>query len=104
MGKKVGMDDQTTQNQDDQNNSGAASGSSSVKKRALEALLPLLDNLDESPDRKFEILMTAVRSATDDESVLEKALEAALSIEEPAAKAEALLDIINEASFRDENR
>ncbi len=98
------MDDQTTENQVDQNDPSTTSGPSRVKKRALEALIPLLENLDESPDRKFEVLMTAVRSATEDDKILDQALEAALQIEDSSAKAEALLDVINEASFRDENK
>lgn len=87
---------------DDQNQPNSGNNNSTrddIKKRALEALLPLVDHLDDSPERKFDIIMTAVRSSGD-ENFLDKALESALKIEEPAAKADALLDVINEASFQ----
>jgi hypothetical protein len=84
---------------DDQNHSNNSSSRDDVKKRALDALLPLIDQLDEPPERKFEIIMTALRSSEED-SLLNKALESALNIEEPASRADALLDVINEASFQ----
>lgn len=81
----------------------ASSTTESIKQQAIEALIPLLDSIDGPPEKKFEILMTAMRSAGD-QNVLQKALQAALAIEEPAAKAEALLDVINEASFQEDNQ
>lgn len=79
----------------------AAGSRNVVKERALAELLPLIDELGGSPERRFELLMTAVR-ASDDETLLSKALDAAIEIEEPNAKADALLDIINEASLDEE--
>ena len=73
-----------------------------VKQRALQELVHVIDSLNSEPERKYEILMTAARSASSDE-LLEKALEIATKIEEPNAKAEALVDILNEASFQESN-
>ena len=70
-----------------------------LRAKALLALLPVMDQIDEKPERKFEILMTAVRT-TGEIELLEKACETALTIENPSAKAEALIDIVNETSFK----
>jgi hypothetical protein len=43
--------------------------------------------------------MIAVRSS-EEENLLSKALDVALKIVEPSTKADALLDVINEASFQ----
>ena len=74
----------------------------SIKKQAIDALVPLLDNLQEAPERKFEMIMTAVRSS-DDDNLLRKALDVANLIEDPTAKAEALIDVLNEASFQEQD-
>ena len=71
----------------------------SIKQRALESLLPLVDSLEVAPERKFEILMTVVRSSNDPE-MLNKALLSAQQIENQNAKTEALLDILNETNFQ----
>jgi hypothetical protein len=84
---------------DDQNQYSNNSIREDVKKRALEALLPLVDDLNEPPERKFDIIMIAVRSS-EEENLLSKALDVALKIVEPSTKADALLDVINEASFQ----
>jgi hypothetical protein len=70
----------------------------SVKQRAVEALGPLVDGLDAPADRKFEIYMTALRASASSH-LLAKALSAAEQIENPNAKAEALIDSINEATY-----
>lgn len=69
-----------------------------IRDKAITALLPLVDGLEAPPSRKFEILMTAART-TDDDSILQKALETAILIEDPSEKAEALLDLINETNL-----
>jgi hypothetical protein len=69
-----------------------------VKKRALQALAPLLGSLNTNPERKFEICMSALRF-TDDKNLAEIALEAALSIEDNGPKAEALVELINEIDY-----
>lgn len=86
---------------DDQQQSGdnAAAKLEDIRKQALEALVPMADELDETPERKFEILMTAARFS-DKTELLESALKAALSLPDSAPKAEALIDLVNEVNFR----
>ncbi|HCM52063.1 TPA: hypothetical protein DIS56_02945 [Candidatus Saccharibacteria bacterium] len=67
-----------------------------VRQKALQALLQNIDQIDSEPSRRFEILMMALRT-TFSEDLLEKALDAALQIEEPNSRAEALLDVLNES-------
>ena len=74
----------------------------SVKRQALEALIPLVDSLEGTPEHKFEILMGAVQSSTDT-ALLQKALEVAKQIEDKSSQAEALVDVLREADFRQEN-
>ena len=62
----------------------------------LQAPLQNIDQIDSEPSRRFEILMMALRT-TFSEDLLEKALDAALQIEEPNSRAEALLDVLNES-------
>ena len=70
-----------------------------VKKDALQALVPVLDELKNiSAERKFDICMNAMRF-TDDKALARKALEAAQQIEEPGTKAEALVELVNEINY-----
>lgn len=71
----------------------------SVRDRSIEALVPLLDELEDTPERKFGIVLTAVRSI-DKPELLEKALNYAQQIEDKTEKAQALIDIANEATVR----
>lgn len=86
---------------DDQAQNQADTGSNdleAVKKKALEALKPILDNLEIDGERKFNIVLSAMRY-TDDKSLAEPALNAALSIEENGTKAEALVELVNEINY-----
>jgi len=69
-----------------------------VKKSALQELSPLLDELDQPPDEKLNILMMTIQ-ATDDQTLLPQALETAKKIEDKKARAEAMLDIIQEINY-----
>lgn len=70
-----------------------------AKSRAMDALVPLLDNIqDIDPERKFDICINAMRY-TDNKALAEPALEAALSIAEAGPKAEALVELINEIDY-----
>jgi len=69
-----------------------------VKKSALQELSPLLDELDQTADEKLDILMMTIQ-ATDDHSLLPQALETAKKIEDKKARAEAMLDIIQEINY-----
>jgi len=69
-----------------------------VKKSALQELSPLLDELDQSAEEKLNILMMTIQ-ATDDQALLTKALEQAKKIDDKKARAEAMLDIIQEVNY-----
>lgn len=69
-----------------------------VKKRALEALVPIIADLDVSPEQKFDICITAMRF-TDNKQLANTALEAALAIEDNGPKAEALVELVNEINY-----
>jgi hypothetical protein len=71
----------------------------SIKERAFNSLLPLIDKLEDSPSRKFDICLAAVR-ATDNPKLLEKALTFAEQIDDLSEKAQSLIDIANEATVR----
>lgn len=98
------MDNQQAnqQNNDQISSSDEQQNNSSIKERALKELIPVVDSLDSDPEKKYEILMTAARAASSGE-LLEKALNAATQIQDAAAKAEALVDVLNEASFQENN-
>ena len=75
----------------------------SIREQALAALLPIVGSLDEAPERQFELLMTAVRTGAGGPQLLGQALQAAIKIEAPTSKAEALIDVANEARYQLEN-
>jgi uncharacterized protein YfaQ (DUF2300 family) len=97
------MDDQTNQNQQSQQEPAQASDNSALEKirqDAVKELLPLLDQIGSTPERKFELTMSALR-VNFNETLLNKGLEAAKAIEDPQAKAEALIDVINETNYQE---
>ncbi|HUY85067.1 MAG TPA: hypothetical protein VMU97_00965 [Candidatus Dormibacteraeota bacterium] len=69
-----------------------------VKKQALEELSPLVDKLDLPPEEKFRTIMMMIQ-ASDDESLVKAAYEAAHAIEDEKARAQALLDVVNEVNY-----
>ncbi|MEO8911895.1 MAG: hypothetical protein ABI303_02835 [Candidatus Saccharimonas sp.] len=111
------MDDQKSVTQDDstQTNQGSTEATDTnlsdikqpngvkpldqVKKEALQALTPIVDEIkDMDPERKFEICISAIRS-TDNKDLAEAALKAALGIEDSTSKAEALVELITEINY-----
>lgn len=70
-----------------------------LKKQALEVLVSLVDQIQDSPERRFEILITASRSKGD-AVLLEKALQAAQQIEDASDRARAVLDVLNEINYQ----
>ncbi len=69
-----------------------------IKQKALGQLSPLLSTLDQSPEDKFRTLMMMIQ-ASDDQSLVKSAYEAAHDIEDEKARAQALLDIVNEINY-----
>ncbi|CAN5175577.1 hypothetical protein BH09PAT3_BH09PAT3_6510 [soil metagenome] len=73
-----------------------------AKKQAMTALAPLIGSLDVDPEKKFEICMNTIR-LTNDRELVSTALQAALSIDEENVKAEALVELINEINYLQQN-
>lgn len=79
----------------------AVSGSddlSAIKQQALQQLSPLVNHLDQSPEEKFHTTMMMLQ-ATDDQSLVRPAYEAAQAITDEKTRAQALLDIVNEINY-----
>lgn len=69
-----------------------------MKQEALQHLQPLVGTLQQSPEEEFRTLMMMIQ-ATDDRTMLKKALEAAKSIQDDKIRAQAMLDVINEINY-----
>ena len=69
-----------------------------IKQQALQQLTPLVSKLDQSPEEKFHTTMMLMQ-ATDDQSLIKVAYEAAQSITDEKTRAQALLDIVNEINY-----
>ncbi len=69
-----------------------------IKQSALQQLSPLVSHLDQSAEEKFRTTMMMIQ-ATDDQSLLKQAYESAQKIEDDKARAQALLDVINEINY-----
>ena len=70
----------------------------SIKKSALQQLSPLVDKLDQTPEEKFKTMLMMIQ-ASDDQSMINSAFEIAQKITDEKAKAQALLDIVNEINY-----
>lgn len=69
-----------------------------IKKEALMELSPLVNQLDQSADEKFETFMMMIQ-ASDNKSLIPQAFEAAKNISDDKKRARALLDVINEINY-----
>lgn len=69
-----------------------------MKQEALQHLQPLISNLQQTPEEEFRTLMMMIQ-ATDDKTMLKKALEAAKKIGDEKTRAQAMLDVINEINY-----
>ncbi len=69
-----------------------------LKQQALQHLSPLVSHLDQTPEEKFRTTMMMIQ-ASDDQNLLKSAFEAAQAITDDKARAQALLDIINEINY-----
>ena len=69
-----------------------------IKQQALEQLSPIVGHLDQPPEEKFKTTMMMIQ-ASDDQSLIPDAYTAAQGIEDEKAKAQALLDIVNEINY-----
>jgi len=69
-----------------------------IKQEAMNALSPLLDHLDQTPEEKFRTTMMMIQAA-DNDKLIPVAYEAAKAIPDEKARAQALLDIVNEINY-----
>ncbi len=69
-----------------------------IKRSALQDLSPLVGHIDQTPEEKFRTTMMMIQ-ASDDQSLVKAAYEAAQKITDDKARAQALLDVINEINY-----
>lgn len=69
-----------------------------IKQQALQQLTPLVGHLEQSPEEKFRTTMMMIQ-ASDNQDLIQTAYEAAKSISDEKARAQALLDIVNEINY-----
>lgn len=69
-----------------------------IKNEALHDLSPLVDKLDLDTTEKFKTVMMLIQ-ASDDQTLIPKAYELAKNINDEKAKAQALLDVVNEINY-----
>lgn len=69
-----------------------------LKQQALDHLEPLTDHIEGTPEETFKTTMMMIQ-ANDNHTLLEKALASAKKIEDDKARAQAMLDIINEINY-----
>jgi hypothetical protein len=77
---------------------GTADDLLSIKQNALQQLSPLVGHLEQTPEEKFRTTMMMIQ-ASDDQSLIQAAYDAAQAITDDKVKAQALLDIINEINY-----
>lgn len=70
----------------------------SIKQEALKQLSPLISHLDQEPEEKFKTLMMMIQ-ASDDHSLIQEIHETAKRITDDKARAQALLDVVNEINY-----
>jgi hypothetical protein len=83
-----------THNQNNPDNDGLLN----IKQEALQALSPLVNHLDQPPEEKFRTTMMMIQ-ASDDQSLVRSAYDTAKNISDEKARAQALLDVINEINY-----
>jgi len=77
---------------------GAPGPLTDLKQQALQQLAPLVGQLEQTPEEKFRTTMMMIQ-ASDNQDLLQAAYDAANQITDEKAKAQALLDVINEINY-----
>ena len=80
------------------NNSNGSDDLLAIKQSALQQLSPLVDHLEQTPEEKFHTTMMMIQ-ASDDQSLIQTAFQAAKDIADDKTRAQALLDIVNEINY-----
>lgn len=69
-----------------------------IKQQALQQLTPLIGHLEQTAEEKFRTTMMMIQAA-DNHELISTAYEAAQQITDEKARAQALLDIVNEINY-----
>jgi len=69
-----------------------------IKHEALQALTPLVSQLNQTPEEQFRTTMMMIQ-ASDNHNLIKVAYEAAQKISNEKERAQALLDIVNEINY-----
>ena len=69
-----------------------------IKHEALQALTPLVSQLNQTPEEQFRTTMMMIQ-ASDNRDLIKVAYEAAQKISNEKERAQALLDIVNEINY-----
>jgi hypothetical protein len=69
-----------------------------IKQEALHQLKPLVGHLEQTPEEKFRTTMMMIQ-ASDDQTLIGEAYEAAKGITDEKMRAQALLDVVNEINY-----
>lgn len=69
-----------------------------IKQEALQALTPLVGQLEQTPEEQFRTTMMMIQ-ASDNHSLVRVAYDAAKKISNEKERAQALLDIVNEINY-----
>lgn len=69
-----------------------------IKQDALQQLSPLVAHLEQTPEEKFKTTMMMIQ-ASDDQSLIKIAYDTAKQIGDEKARAQALLDVVNEINY-----
>ena len=69
-----------------------------LKQQALHDLTPLVNHLDQTPEEKFKTTMMLIQ-ASDNASLVKDAYAAAQQIKDDKARAQALIDVVNEINY-----
>jgi hypothetical protein len=69
-----------------------------IKSESLKQLAPLVGHLDQTPEEKFRTTMMMIQ-ASDNQDLIKDAYAAAQQITDEKAKAQALLDVVNEINY-----
>ena len=69
-----------------------------VRQQAINSLQPLVGHLDQAPEDNFKTLMMLIQTS-DNSKLLNDAYETANKITDEKARAQALLDVVNEINY-----
>lgn len=69
-----------------------------IKQEALQNLTPLVGNLNQTPEEKFKTTMMLIQ-ASDNPALVKEAYTAANAITDEKARANAILDVVNEINY-----